>query len=300
MRTRRKIKKGSVVAVVLVILVIMAVIVGYFLTTKTMRAAYDMQVSSLQDKLEANTHAVYVAAVDIQAGKVIEESMLYSEEHLSTRSEDLFTKEDIGRTALVNIPAGTVLTTVLATSPSDESTSRLVEYTCMYLSALTEEGSYIDVRIRYQNGEDETVLGKKRVEKLSLAASSCYLNVSEVEQQRMSSAINDADAYDAVIYTTIYTNPSLQEASLITYVPRAETIAIISALTGENPDELLRKRGELELRIGAVNGGYADIERDPIDISNFSQPKVNENANNNDKGMVGAVVEEEFSQATGE
>ena len=300
MKVRRKIRKGSLITIILAVLVVMAVAVGYVITTKTMRAAHDIQVSALQDRLDTNTHMVYVATEDIQAGKVIEEAMLYEEQQLVTQADALFTADDIGRTALVNIPAGTVLTKVLVTNPSDESTSRLVEYTCLHLSALMEEGSYVDVRIRFQNGEDMAVITKKRVEKLSLAASSCYFTVSETEQQRMASAINDAKVYDAVLYTTIYTKPSIQEASLLTYPPRAESIALITAFNGEDTDELLRLRGALELRIGSSDKEYADVEREPIDISNFSSPKVDEQANNNDTGMVGAPIEEAVASETTE
>ena len=266
-RGRGKNRLGVIILVVCVLLV-GALAAGYMVSTKMIRATYEVEIDSLEKRLDDNTHTVYVTMIDIAAGDRIDENHLIKEEHLVTQATGLFTEEDIGKYALVDIPIGTVMNRTLITESSDENTAREVEYTCLYLSAGLEENDYIDVRIRYQNGEDCVVLPKKQIKKISLASSSCYLVVTENEMQMMASAIIDANEYDAVLYTTKYVKPSVQSPSVITYPPRSELLPYLFSSDGSG-EEWMRKRGELEERL--ENGGR--VASRAQDISNYSKPQ---------------------------
>ena len=80
-------------------------------------------------------------------------------------------------------------------------------------------GTYIDVRIRFQNGEDYCVLSRKMISEIDLETSTCYLTVDKDEIRRMASAIVDAKIYNAHMYSTAYTYGNIQPASEITYLP---------------------------------------------------------------------------------
>ena len=95
----------------------------------------------------------------------------------------------------------------------------------------------------------------------------------------MASAIVDSNIYGAVLYTTMYIQPSAQPASAVTYLPRSETLAVVDAerLYELSYADALVQRGELELRLGTAS---------PVsDVSNFSSVTEREFSNVNGEGQ---------------
>lgn len=217
-------KKGFFSVVIVGLVIIGAMCAGYLVMEKLVIAKYELRVDELETQVAQNTHMVYVSNEDIKAGREITEEMLRAESQLVSQTVGLFVKEDIGKKALVDIPKDSLMFSAYGAVRDDETTSREVEYTCMYLSSSLEKGDYIDVRIRFQNGEDFAVLSKKQIENLSIAGKSCHLVINDTELQSMASAIIDANEYNAVIYCIEYTMPSIQEATAVTYPVRSETL----------------------------------------------------------------------------
>lgn len=288
-------KKERLIFIILFLLVAGAAIVGGFMVTKTIRNAYELQIKGLESTIADNSHTVYVALEDIPAGKVIEENMVSEEIHLMSIGQDLFKATDIGSKALVDIPQNTILSSALIAKGAKEETDREVEYTCIYLSSALVQGDFIDVRIRYQNGEDFVVMAKKQIEQLSLASSSCYLVVSEVDQQMMASAVTDTNRYDAVIYATAYPDPTVQEASNVTYPARYDNITKIAEIENrEVLEEEILLRGDLELRLAPLED--ATQSGTALDISNFTKVKEANQSNSNGSGINGTLQEDKKAQ----
>lgn len=290
MRTGKGAKKGIIMALVMLLVVAGALGAGYIVTKKLILTNYEVRISELESQVNTNTHNVFVANETIEMGEEITADMLRVETQLITQTGGLFQDGDIGKKAFVEIPKDSVMYAAYAGGREDESTSREVEYTCMYLSATLNKGDYVDVRIRYQNGEDFSILAKKQIEEIAIATKSCHLVVNAEEQHRMSSAIIDANEFNAVIYCVRYTAPSIQEPTVITYIPRGEILSLLYDVTGDEYKNLMRQRGELEERLISVN---EVVSRPPVDISNFTDSRGKEHSNTNDTGLTSIPVEGE-------
>lgn len=275
-------KRGLTIALVVAFLIVGAVGAGYIATKKLIIANYEAKVKALSDQIDGATRNVYVAKQPIKMGEEITAEKLDVVTQLITNPEGLFQPDNIGTKALVNIPMGATMYAAYGSDIESETTSRLVEYTCLYLSATLNAGDYVDVRIRYQNGEDFSVLAKKQIENISIAAKSCHLVVNADELQMMASAIIDANEFDAVIYCTKYTAPSVQEPTPITYLARGEILSVLYNQGSSEYIDGMRKRGELEKRLIE----FAETtERNPVDISNFGQEHGHEQSNTNGTGV---------------
>lgn len=293
MRTKSA-KKGLVIFFVVLLIVAGALCAGYFATKKLIFTNYEVRIGELETQVNTNTHNVFVANQDIEMGTEITLDMLRVESQLITQTAGLFQDGDIGNKALVNIPANAVMYSAYSSGREDDGTARMVEYTCMYLSATLNKGDYVDVRIRYQNGEDDCLLAKKQIEELAIASKSIHLVVNDREIQMMSSGIIDANEFDAVIYCVKYTSPSIQEPTLVTYIPRGETLSVLYDTTTEEYQNLMKLRGELEQRLISVD---EVVERPAIDISNFTDSRGKEQSNTNDTGVTSTPADmEEIEQ----
>lgn len=280
-------KKGLVIFFVVLLVVAGALCAGYFVTKKLIFTNYEIRIGELETQVNTNTHNVFVAAQEIKMGEEITMDKLRVESQLLTHTAGLFQDSDIGKKSLVNIPAGSVMYAAYGGSREDESTSRMVEYTCMYLSATLNKGDYVDVRIRYQNGEDFCLLSKKQIEEIAIATKSVHLVVNSTEIQMMSSAIIDANEFDAVIYCVKYTAPSIQDPSEVNYLSRGEILCVLHDTESEEYKEIMKKRGELEERLISLN---EVVDRPPVNISNFTDSRGKEQSNTNDTGVTSTPV----------
>ena len=77
----------------------------------------------------------------------------------------------------------------------------------------------------------------------------------EEETQLISSAIVDAGVYEAILYTTTYLEPSIQEASVVTYQPSADVLNLIHSnpnilnIATDNLSELARTEMQRRLSV---------------------------------------------------
>lgn len=284
MKRKRKIKKSSIFVVIVVLLILCGGFVGGAFVLKTMQASYEMRIDSLETQIASNTKNVYVSAVDIKYGDIIMEDMLIKESQLLSYPADLFTQADIGKVAKLSVPSGTIMLSAMCEEELKGLTEREVEFTCFYVSQNVEVGDYIDVRIRYQNGEDFVILPKKRVERLSLTNATCFLMVDEMELQMIASAIVDVTEYNAVMYSNVYPQPEIQEAAVSTYPVRNETNSLLAELSVSHGVEYVdtaEKRLALEERLldSSEDGTIVDISNlkgyEGSDVSN-----TNGNGNN--------------------
>lgn len=170
--------------------------------------------------------------------------------------------------AKIAMTAGTVLSREMI-YVDDEQTGddiRKQEYNVIVLPSQLEDGDYIDVRISLPTGQDYIVVSKKEVEFPKIAGvdseDTIWLELNESEILAMSSAIVDAYTLKgAKIYAIPYTEPGIQTAATVTYVPRKETVELIE----QNSNIVQTAREELWKRYNAVLS-----QRDNIDsaISN--------------------------------
>ncbi len=123
-----------------------------------------------------------------------------------TKSEDL-----IGKKLKIDVGEMSVINTDMLYKEDISDDVRLHEYLFLDLHDEITEGSYIDIRIAFPNGEDYIVAEHKRVEKRN--ESSIYVYVNEEEILLLSSAKVDLNTYVgarvyAILYARDYQNPA--------------------------------------------------------------------------------------------
>ena len=128
----------------------------------------------------------------------------------------------------INIPAGTIITEDMIYVEGQATTKdqRIQEYNMISLPSQMLDGSYIDIRFRLPSGEDYIVLSKKKVEQAN--ATTIWLKVDETEILTMNNAIIEAWMITgSKLYAIEYTEPGMQEKATSTYPISRETLTYL-------------------------------------------------------------------------
>ena len=143
---------------------------------------------------------------------------------------------------------GTAITPGMVTVISEQATNDLreQEYNMISLPADLKTDDTVDVRLRLPSGADYVVLSKKRVRVPNVGSNPTYstvaLNLNETEILVMSAAIIDAyKIQGSKLYINKYTDPGLQKASKITYIPSADALRVID----KDPNQLAKAKNAL-------------------------------------------------------
>ncbi|GAA4294848.1 hypothetical protein GCM10023142_32200 [Anaerocolumna aminovalerica] len=228
-RLKRTPHRHVVIILVSLILIFIGLILFYFTIIKGIKNEYQHNIDVLKEQLEEKEIYVYEAKVDIPAGSQIKEEDLIYRVSCSDKPQKYFmTKEGIGMTVLMDIRAGTQVIKGMLTEDRVDSNLREVEYNIFYINNNVVQNDYVDVRIRFPNGEDYIVLSKKRILSPNIESFQCFLWLKEEEILSMSSAIVDAYLYSGtILYTTKYIEPNLQEESIPTYQPSLASLTLM-------------------------------------------------------------------------
>ncbi len=195
-----------------------------------------MQLTKLQQEMKEQKQAtkqVYVLAKDVKSGDKIDSSMLVQKAAIQdVIPTDYITLNDItdNTIAKLDLTKGCVLSKALIQKSNEKITSdlRRQEYNMIVLPQRLEVGSYIDIRIRLEDGQDFIVISKKEV--LDVTEDTIWMNLYEEETLLMSNAI--VEAYQmpgAKLYATTYVEPGNQTNANVTYFPSNEVINLINA-----------------------------------------------------------------------
>ncbi len=274
-----KVKK-KIVSILAVLLVAAIAFIAYGVYILKIRTE---EYDALKAESDANQQTVYVAKerVDeegntygIKKGEKITDqgtdANVY-QQNLYTGLDpySYITEGDMGKTAIVDIPAEEPVMLNMVTEKEIQADTRDYEVVAANLMTDQQENDYVDIRIIYPNGEDYLVIPKKQIEKLNFENSVFNIQCNEEEIVRFSSAI--VDAYmttGARLYTTRYVESNLQEEAIPNYPVRAETMDLIKSdpniLTTAQNTLNLSARMSLEARLGkltedqlsAVSGGF--------------------------------------------
>jgi len=139
------------------------------------------------------------------------------------------TMQVINGVAKIDLSAGTILGTSMLNTSSETLTSDLreQEYNMIILPSQLAAGDFIDIRLQLPNGGDYIVISKKQVQKCN--ASTVWLQMKEDEILTMSNAIIEYYIMaGSKLYATTYTEPGIQPASIPTYCPNSEVVALIN------------------------------------------------------------------------
>lgn len=185
---------------------------------------------------------------------------LVSGDSLASGDNLTVTKESlIGRVVKANVSKNTVILDSLLYPVGEEPTidERLQEFNFLRIPSDVVENDYVDVRIRFPNGEDYSVLVGKKVEKIA-GENTIFIKMDEEEIMAMGSAIIEAYMQDGVdLYANKYVDPATQlfDESIQDYVAKYEYAV----------DKLTKEIESLRLRRAIVDVILADTEHASMD-----------------------------------
>lgn len=289
MRQLHRTTKQYIVTVFLSFLIIgIAFFVAYFILLKNTEKNYELQLSAMSNELASHQNTVYETISQIEVGTPITEEQLSLKEVYTSQAKDTFIgPEDLGKVALITIPAGVYLQKHMLVQSKIEDEVREVAYSCIQIASHIVENDWVDVRLFYPNGEDYIVLSKKAVQQCSEDRTQCYLWLTEEEILMMSSAIVDAYLYSgASIYCTKYVQPTIQAASIVNYQASLASLELIR--TNPNIVEIASTALSVNLRKSLENRLADSIDNHVEDIQWEVTPTIQETT------IHDTIQEEEF------
>lgn len=193
------------------------------------RQEYENMLGEARQEMDDNKKTVLAALSDIKTGELLSEDMVEEKTVYSSQpGESYITKDDLGKAAIIDIPAGTHIIKSMVAKSDVSPSLREVVYEVFHISSNIEANDFADIRILYPNGESYIVLSKKQLKGYQPDMPVCYLWVDEEELLRMSAAIVDAALYTgSILYMTKYIEPNIQEASVVTYTPSISVLNLI-------------------------------------------------------------------------
>lgn len=216
-----------------------------------------MQINGMKEKEDAlakRSKTVCMLTEDIKSGQTIDASKLRDitiETDIAT--DNIIKKADLTESTIakVDMPKGTFLAKSMILTSDEKTTDDLreQEYNVILLPTDLSKEDYIDIRIRFSNGQDYIVVSKKRV--LKSSQNTVFLKMNEDEILTMSNAIVDSYiSKGSLIYADKYESPGIQKAATSTYIPNQAVIDLLNSDSNitEKAMSALKKRIE-------TNGG---------------------------------------------
>ena len=243
---QRKARNAFLLGMLLTLLITGLIIAFLFMQLLNMKKA--------EQELEQSYIKVYVLSKDIKSGGEITLSDLKQTEVVKTNApKDYLTPSDLGEKniAKIALTAGTVISKEMVYVDEEQTGNdiRKEEYNMIVLPSQIQTGDYIDVRIRFPNGQNFIVVSKKQVEIPQIAGidseDTIWMELSEDEILMMSNAIVEAYRVKGTeLYATTYSEPGIQEAATPTYLINKDVMAAVEA----NPNIVTEAKNALYSR----------------------------------------------------
>ena len=271
-KARSSFRKGLLIAGLIGLLA--ALLLGYYIYTlkdaeqKRIKAQKPVAILTKSvksgDEIEAGDIAQTLANSEVAIKEGIEKSTIVG---MMTETEPDGTEKNVKLIAKIDLPAKTILTEEMFTKEENIVTNdmREQEYNVIILPSNLQSGDTIDIRLRLPSGEDYIVASKKLV-KLPESSSEVSTNmmmieVNEAEQLQISASIVEAyQIAGSKLYATKYTEPGIQTAAIITYMPPKP----ITDLVNTDPNIVAEARDGLISRYNATYNQYRQTVIDAI------------------------------------
>lgn len=265
---QRKAKNSFLLGVLVTILIMGIIVVLLFIKLMNMQKAENERIASQKQ--------VYVLTQDVKSGDFVTSAALTTVTVDSGAvPSNAITPGNLTEytVAKIDLKKGTTITAGMITESSEQATSdlRMQEYNMIKLSTQLTTNDYIDIRLRMPSGLDYIVVSKKCVEIPVIdgveSANTIWVKLSEAETLAMSNAIVEAYTMNgAILYTTTYTEPGMQEPATPTYVPSAN----VQNLMNQDPNILQEAKNELftrynntsSIRTNNINGELSQYQDD--------------------------------------
>ena len=203
----------------------------------------NMALENVNQQLMSYRKVLYVAVAELPVGTVLSEENVRQEvRYTDQRQEDFITEEAFGLELKEQVAEGSSLMRRMLKQTADNV--REVYITDIELAKHLENGTCVDVRIRYSNAEDYTVLVNK-VLQLSEDRAGVVLKLTEEELLLLSAAVADCYTYDRTkLYAVKYPEYHYTACGTVNYIATHEVLKML----GETVEKE-RERDALEQRL---------------------------------------------------
>ncbi len=169
--------------------------------------------------------SVLVNTEAVPSGAVASKTKITNKKGEEEWTDKLFDYD--GFRAKIDLDAGTILSENMLYEEELQSSERIQEYNMLQLPIQLDLGEYVDIRLLMPNGQDYIVVSHKEVK--DITDETIWLQMTEEEILLMSNAIVESYLSPASnLYIAKYVEPGIQDAATITYVPSAEVISLIN------------------------------------------------------------------------
>ena len=183
--------------------------------------------TSVKSGEEIDSSKVTSVLVNIEAvpsGAVASKTKIESESGEISWKDKAFDYD--GFRSKIDLDAGTILSESMLYEEELQNSERIQEYNMLQLPIQLDIGEYVDIRLLMSNGQDYIVVSHKEVK--DITDETIWLQLTEEEILIMSNAIVESYLSPASnLYVTKYVEPGIQGAANITYVPSAQVIELI-------------------------------------------------------------------------
>lgn len=314
---RRKVQILTILLIIAAIVIVAVATLFYFTRQKLTRS--EANAENIQTTLDNNTlSGVYIAKTDIKKGEtlmdksmaeaqntndpaeardeqtagaiiqaMVEPNVFQGEIYTSLAKNAYIDKDQLGSIAVVDIPAGTPVMANMVEALVISQDTREFEIGAVHLMVDQQENDVVDIRLAYPNGEEFTVLSKKKVQNLSLAHSNFRTYMDENEMLTYRSAVTDAyQTTGAYLYAVRYVESNLQDGATVNYLVRSETIDLMRSdpniyATAEQTMNAAARMA-LEVRLGQLTEAQLAAVSNGLNIADTAKNSVlAQNVDNN-------------------
>ena len=184
------------------------------------------KLSILEQQLDSYQRTVYSAAGNLPEGTVItEDNVLWEIRYSDVPQEEFITQESFGMAVNFDVKEGTCLTREMLSG--SYGACREVFVSEVDIPSFIQTGDRVDIRIRYGNAEDYTVLADKILVSCT-PSEGMVMELSEEEILFLSSAVADKINYaDTTLYAVKYPEYVQQETGNVTYIANREILKLL-------------------------------------------------------------------------
>jgi len=225
LRLRRSVRRRIGVTILSMIVGGGLLVMGVVFGSRRTEQAYEEVLKEKTVRMNNANQLVYITTSEVRAGEIFSEKNTEQRYLLTEQAEEGIAKEVLGMVACADLMPGVILNTALCGVSDLFETERECVFEDIAQVEKFPDYAVVDVRIRYPNGENYCVLGRKVLRREEEDANGCRLYLTEAEQLLISAARYDAEVYDGTtLYAVAFLEERLQEEADSRYIPSEQVI----------------------------------------------------------------------------
>lgn len=263
-RMRKSIKRKWTIGIVFCLLQCVGLLGCYTVVRYSMTRKYTALLEEKDAIVQQAQRTVYVTRTYVKAGDVFSEENTEQRTVLSEQNPEELETEVLGKIACADLSAGSIVSKALCCTSEVLATERECVFRDIKDAEYFEDGMVVELRIRYDNGENYCVLKKKRLGKRENERELCRFYLTEEEQLLLSAAQYDVQVYDgAELYMVGFREERIQGEAYSDYLPPVQVAMQLSAQNKEynkNSGQMREQRAALEERLAE----YGRMRKDSL------------------------------------